>query len=80
MIRLTKPTRLESNDVIARASAFFGKDGEALTEKQRNVCCIAFEGSGGYVTVFVMDEDNRRTVDVETREFEYQVKRFLETI
>lgn len=27
-----------------------------------------------------VDEDNHRMVDVETREFEYQVKRFLETL
>jgi hypothetical protein len=51
-----------------------------LQEKERNPCCISFEGAGGYVAVSVVDDDKHRTVDVETREFEYQVKRFLEKI
>lgn len=78
MIRITKQTRLKTEDIIKRASTFFGKGGEALEEKQRNLCCISFEGAGGYVTVSVIEEDKYRTIDVETREFEYQAKRFLE--
>lgn len=83
MIRITKPTRLKPQDVIQHAADFFGKGGEGLTEKEHNACCISFEGSGGYVTVAVVDEDRQdrqRIVDVETREFEYQAKRFLESI
>jgi hypothetical protein len=30
--------------------------------------------------VFVADEKTHRTVDVESREFEYQAKRFLESV
>ena len=77
MIRITKQTRLKPQDIIERASNFFGKEGEALEEKQRNPCCISFEGAGGYVTVSVIEEDKYRTIDVETREFEYQAKQFL---
>jgi hypothetical protein len=51
-----------------------------LEEKERNPCCISFEGAGGYVAVSVVDKDKYRIADVETREFEYQVERFLETI
>ena len=36
----------------------FGKKGEALVEKARNPCCISFEGAGGYVAVFVVEEEN----------------------
>ena len=80
MIRITKQTRLKSPDIILRASDFFGQNGEGLEEKERNPCCVSFEGAGGYVAVSVVDGDKHRTVDVETREFEYQVKRFLEKI
>lgn len=80
MIRVAKQTRLKSADVIERASHFFGKGGEELEETDRNPCCISFEGAGGYVAVTVSDEETQRTVDVETREFEYQAKRFLETL
>jgi hypothetical protein len=79
MIRIVRQTRLKPADIIKRASDFFGKGGEGLEEKERNPCCISFEGVGGYVAVSAVDEDKHRLVDVETREFEYQVKRFLET-
>ena len=80
MIRITKQSQLKPPDVIVRASEFFGKGGEGLEEKERNPCCVSFEGAGGYVAVSVVDEDKHRTIDIESREFEYQVKRFLETI
>ena len=79
MIRIVRQTRLKPADIIKRASDFFGKGGEGLEEKERNPCCISLEGAGGYVAVSVVDEDKHRMVDVETREFEYQVKQFLET-
>ena len=78
MIRIAKQTRLKTPDIIVRAAKFFGEGGEGLEEKERNPCCISFEGAGGYVAVSVVDENKHRTVDVESREFEYQAKRFLE--
>ena len=80
MLRITKQTRLKPPDVIVRASKYFGKGGEGLEEKERNPCCVSFEGAGGYVAVSVVEEDKHTTVDIESREFEYQVKRFLGTI
>ncbi len=80
MIRIAKQTRLKPADIIIRASDFFGEGGEGLEEKERNPCCISFEGAGGYVAVSVVEEDKHRTIEVEAREFEYQVKRFLERI
>ena len=80
MLRIAKQTRLTSAQVIDRAAKFFGKAGEGLAETERNPCCISFEGAGGYVTVSVSEEGGRQSVDVETREFEYPVKRFLETL
>ena len=80
MIRISKQTRLKAEDIIVKADQFFGKKGEQLEEKERNPCCISFEGSGGYVSISIVEEGSTRTVDAETREFEYQVKRFLETL
>ena len=57
MIRIAKQTRLKPSDVIVRASKYFGEGGEGLEEKERNPCCISFEGAGGYVAVSVVDED-----------------------
>jgi len=80
MIRIAKQTRLAPVDIIERASKFFGKGGEELTETERNLCCIYFEGTGGHVAVSVADDSKHRTVDVEAREFEYQAKQFLQKL
>lgn len=77
MIRIAKNTRLTPEEIIEKASSFFGSAGEGLEETERNMCCISFEGAGGYVTVSVADQDGRRMVDVESREFEYQTKNFM---
>jgi hypothetical protein len=80
MIRIEKTTRLTPAEIIEKASAFFGDAGQGLNEKERGHCCVSFEGGGGYVAVSVADEDKHRVVDVESREFEYQAKQFLNTI
>jgi hypothetical protein len=77
MIRISKNFQLKSNEIIAKASRYFGKDGEGLDETERGPCCVSFSGAGGFVTVMVCEKDNKREVEVETREFEYQAKRFL---
>jgi hypothetical protein len=45
---------------------------------ERGGCCISFSGAGGYLTVTVVEDAGGREVDVETREFEYPARRFLE--
>ena len=80
MIRMAKQTRLKSEEIIGRAVEFFGEKGEQLKERERNPCCVYFEGGGGYVMLSIAQEDKKRTLDIETREFEYQAKRFLKTI
>ena len=80
MIRIAKQTRLKSEEVIIKAVKFFGKAGAHLQEKERTACCVSFEGSGGYVAISVIEENKLRTVDVETREFEYQASRFIQML
>lgn len=80
MIRIAKKTRLNAEEIIDRAVEFFGEKGEQLDRRDRGRCCINFEGGGGYVAISIVEESKRRTVDVETREYEYQVKRFLESL
>jgi hypothetical protein len=80
MLRIAKQTGLKPAEIIDKGSRFFGKQGVGLEEKERNPCCISFESGGGYVAVSIVDENGRRTVDIETREFEYQVKKFLKSL
>ncbi|MGD2097381.1 MAG: hypothetical protein PVG35_07350 [Desulfobacterales bacterium] len=80
MIRLSKHTQLDPDQIIVKAENFFGEKGEGLVAKESTPCCIMFVGSGGFVTVSVVDEQKTRTVDIETREFDYQVKEFLQSL
>jgi len=70
MLHISKQTRRKPEDIIDYATKFFGRAGEQLEEKERNPCCISFEGSGGYISISIAEEGKMRTVDVETREFE----------
>ncbi len=78
MIRLSKESRLKPDQIITKADRFFGETGEGLVPKDRSLCCIHFTGSGGFVSVSVVEDRKKRTVEVETREFDFQAKRFLE--
>jgi hypothetical protein len=77
MLRISKQSRLNTDEILTKASGYFGKGGEGLGETERGGCCISFSGVGGYVTVTVSEQTNKREVDVETREFEYQAKQLL---
>ena len=77
MLSISKKTKLSATKIIDLASRFFGKNGVGLEEESRNSCCISFQGGGGYVNVIIADVDEKRNVDVETREWEYQAKEFL---
>ena len=76
MIRMSKKTKLVPAEIIKRAYNYFGTD-IGLSEKRRNPCCILFEGSGGYVSVNLIEEDKHQVVETEGREWEYQVKEFM---
>jgi hypothetical protein len=80
MIRISKKSRLKPDEILGKASRYFGKGGEGLDETERGPCCVSFSGAGGYVTVTVTEGGGQREVDVESREFEYQAKRFLESV
>jgi hypothetical protein len=80
MLNITKDTAYSADEVVKRASEFFGSKGLGLVEKERNSCCITFEGGGGYVSVTVTEAGGKSEVGTESREWEYQVKQFLQTI
>jgi len=80
MIHITKKTTHSADEVLRRASGFFGPKGLGLAEKAGDACCTSFEGCGGYVLVTVVESEGKREVDIESKEWDYQAKRFLEMI
>ncbi len=80
MARYSKESKLQIDEVLRRAVDFFGT-GLGLTVAERTECCLSFEGGGGHVTVSAARcEPDRTDVDLETREWDYQVKKFMEEI
>ena len=77
---LSLQTRLKPEVIIFKADQFLGKRSEQLEEKERNPGWISFEGSGGCVFISIVAAGRTQTVDAETGEFGYQVRRFLEML
>lgn len=75
-------TRLSPDEVIQKAHDFFGESGLGLEGYERSFCCTYFEGGGGYVLVTVECEGEKTKTDVEleTREWDYDVQEFMQKI
>ncbi len=69
-------TKLSTTEVLNRAAGYFGEGGLGLEVTSRDECCISLAGGGGHVTVTVTEGD-KTSIDVETREWDYQVKKFM---
>ena len=81
MARFGKETRLEAKEVLRRAEEFFGTGGLGMKLVERSDSCLSFEGSGGHVTVSAARcKPDATEVDLETREWDYQVKSFMEKL
>lgn len=79
MIKIGKESKLTTSDVVDKAVEFFGPGGLGLEVVEKGDCCARFEGSGGYVFVDVADADRQdgSSVDVEGREWDFHIKRFM---
>ncbi len=76
MARYGKKTSLKPSHVIEKAVKFFGEGGLGLkiVEKTQEIVC--FEGVGGHVTITTRT-NGETDVDLETKEWDYQVKEFM---
>lgn len=78
MAKYSKESKLEVEEVLHRADAFFGPGGLGLKVSERTECCLSFEGGGGHVTVAAARcKPDYTDVELETREWDYQVKKFM---
>jgi hypothetical protein len=73
-------TKLSPEEVIEKAKALFGEAGLGLEMAEKNPCCVTFTGGGGYVTVTASAKEKKTVVDLETREWDYDVKRFMRAL
>ena len=70
-------TNKSPEQVIERAKDYFGEDGLGLELSGENPCCVTLEGGGGHVSVTASEGENKTEVELETREWDYHVKKFM---
>jgi hypothetical protein len=80
MLKLSTKTNMKPEDVMSKALGFFGPGGYGLKVTERGDTCATFEGGGGGVRLTVCKEDGKTSVDMETTEWENQVKEFARKI
>ena len=79
MARYSTETKLSPEQVIKKARAYFGTE-MGLEAAEDNPCCVTFGGGGGFVTVTASAGEKKTAVELETREWDYQVKQFMQEI
>jgi len=80
MLKLSTKSKLKPEEVIKRAVKYFGPGGYGLKVEEEGNCCVGFEGGGGGVRVSAAEEKKGSTVDVESREWDFQVKEFIQKV
>lgn len=77
MLKISTKSKLNPQEAIKRAVEFFGPGGYGLIIKQQTDECAYFEGGGGGIDVIACAEKKGSTVDIESREWDLQVKEFI---
>jgi hypothetical protein len=80
MLRMSVKTKLKPDEVIKRAVNFFGPGGYGLGVEEQSSDYVCFEGGGGNVEVSASAEGKGASVELVSREWDYQVKKFLDNI
>jgi hypothetical protein len=79
-MRYQVTTKLSPHEAMQRAIAHFGAEGLGLQLVDQNDACVTFEGGGGHVSILTCAEDKKTSLDVETREWDYAVRQFIERV
>ncbi len=79
-MRISAKTKLKPEEVVRRAMNFFGPGGQGLQVKDELPDYVCFEGGGGSIEVSASAQGQGASVEVASREWDYQAKEFLGTI
>jgi len=77
MLNIATKTRLKPEEVVKRAVDFFGPKGYKLNITNQSADCASFEGGGGGVDISTCIEGKQTSVDLTSREWDYQVQEFI---
>ncbi|MGD8623919.1 MAG: hypothetical protein PVF47_13165 [Anaerolineae bacterium] len=76
MIRMGKKTKKPPEEIIAYATEFFGGEW-GMETIECGQCCARFEGAGGHVYVDIVEGTDVNEVEVQGREWEHQIRKFV---
>jgi hypothetical protein len=79
-MRYQVTTKLSLPEALQRAVEHFGAQGVGLQLVDHNEACDSFEGGGGHVSIVACPGDNNTTLEVETREWDYAVRQFMQHV
>jgi hypothetical protein len=80
MARYSVETKLNPEEAIQKAVAYFGEGGLGLDTTEESSCCAYLKGGGGHVRVMAATGEKKTVVELETREWDYHVKQFMRRI
>jgi hypothetical protein len=80
MLNLEVKTKQGPEKIVESLKDYFGEGGLALKLEAETPQCLNFEGGGGYVTATVCPEDSKTRINLETREWEYHLKKYAESL
>jgi len=79
MLNIATKTKLSPEEAIKKAVEFFSS-GYGLKVIRQEPTCASFEGGGGGVEVTACAEEKGTSVELISREWDYQVKEFIRKI
>jgi hypothetical protein len=73
-------TKLSPEGAVDKAVSYFGEEGLGLEITDRGERCVNFKGGGGHVDIVTCRDKGKTEVDIDTREWDIQVKSFMRQI
>ncbi len=78
MLTMEATIKLPQQAVIERVESYFGAGGLGLKRVRDEAGILTFEGGGGHVTITLCAQQDLTLVLIETREWEFDVRRFMQ--
>jgi hypothetical protein len=80
MARYSIRSKLGPEQMMAKAKEYFGEGGLGLEMTEEKKCCLCFEGCAGHVRVSAAKQGRKTMLNLETREWDHHVQRFIRRI
>ena len=77
MINMEKSVTMSCEEVMKRADNYFSKNGLSCDESDAEHFCAYYSGGGGHVRIHCCPESKGTRINIEGREWDYQIKQFM---